>query len=174
MEKPKAALCCWVSSDPGRRLTGAVTLRQLQLSVPVQPPELLPQQLPSCQGSESRLGHQRALQCGAAPIQLSVCEAGWMDSWGRQSPQLLHPAPGPPGWVTPSSCQQSREASQMSRSAWKSVEQGGQDLRQELLLTHVSTAGKSKSCSKVVSSNIVLSSSVLKEETQAHVIYMIE
>lgn len=95
-----------------------------------------------------------------------------MDSWGWQSPQLLHPAPGPPGWVTPSSCQWSREASQTARSAWKSVEQGGQDLRQELLCTCVSTVGKSKSCSKVMSSNIVLSSSVLKEEAQAYMSYI--
>lgn len=110
-------------------------------------------QLPSgCPGATGRVDSwAAALAIPSAPA-----------SWSRP-PTVGHPA---------SPASRAGKQAKGPSLPWKSVEQGGQDLHQELLGAQISTTGKSKACSKLTSSNIVLSSSVLKEEVQAHVSYI--
>lgn len=96
----------------------------------------------------------------AGPAALAIPSAP--ASWSR--PSMV-------GYLAPPASRAGKQAKHPSLP-WKSVEQGEQDLHQGLLCTHISIAVKSKTCSKLMSSNIVLSSSVLKKETQAYVSYI--
>lgn len=127
-----------------------------------------PRHCPPAMAWRAALGPQGSLSSTrAAPIQLSVCP-GRVDSWGRALaiPSASWSRPPMVGCPAPPASRAGRRAKPPSSP--QTPEQGGQDLHQELLCTLIPTAGKNKTCSKLMYSNIVLNSSELKEETEAH------